>query len=101
MARSALGQQLVAGDAGRREGDADGRADEHLALAASERLLQRLDDAGGDGFGLALEPDVLEEDGELVAAETGGGVGEAQAAPQPLGDRHEQLVAGGVAERCR
>ena len=42
--------------------------------------------------------DVLDEDGELVAAQPRGRVGGPQAALQPLADRHEQLVAGGVAQ---
>ena len=42
--------------------------------------------------------DVLDEHGELVAAEPRGGVGAAQRVAQPLGDADEQLVAGGVAE---
>ena len=41
---------------------------------------------------------VLDQDRELVAAEARRGVAGAHAAQQPLADRDEQLVAGGVAE---
>ena len=41
---------------------------------------------------------VLEQHRELVAAEAGGGVAGAQAAPEPVGHDAEQLVAGAVAE---
>ena len=40
----------------------------------------------------------LDEDGELVAADAGDGVADAHAGAQPLADRHEQPVAGVVAE---
>ena len=52
------------------------------------------------GVGGLLAADVLEQDGELVAAEAGGGVGRRGRAPsRRLRDLDEQLVAGGVAER--
>ena len=38
----------------------------------------------------------LEEDGELVAAETGSGVTRPQRTHQPSGHRHQELVAGAV-----
>ena len=40
----------------------------------------------------------LDEDGELVAADPRHRVAEADAGPQPLADRHEEAVAGVVAE---
>ena len=56
-----------------------------------EDPLGHLDDGTGVGG-------VLEEDGELVAAEPRRRVARAQAPSQPIGDRAEQLVAGTVAE---
>ena len=48
---------------------------------------------------LALAGEVLEQQGELVAAEPRDRVHRAQHRPQPLGQPGEQPVAGGVAER--
>ena len=46
-----------------------------------------------------LSVDVLEQDGELVAAEAGRGVRAADARVEAAGDLDEHLVAGGVPER--
>ncbi|HEX2160445.1 MAG TPA: hypothetical protein VHF88_01325 [Thermoleophilaceae bacterium] len=48
---------------------------------------------------MTLVVDVLEAEGELVAAEAGDEVGWTQHSAQPLGDGDQQLVAGLVAER--
>ena len=75
-----VAQQLLAAPAAHDDPDRGG--DEDLAALDLERRVQRLDDALGDGDGLALGADVLEEHGELVAAEPRGGVARAQAAVQ-------------------
>ena len=58
----------------------------------------RVEHRGGDAVGL-LGRRLGQQDRELVAAEAGEHVGLAQAAAQRVGDAHDQLVAGGVAER--
>ena len=59
----------------------------------------RLADALGQRHRVGRILDAGHDDGELVAAEPGDGVGRAGAAAQPLGDDLEQLVADRVAER--
>src|SRR3712207_5546303 len=94
-----LGQELVGGGGGRgRVGDADAGADEHLTLAGAEPALHLLDDPVGDGLDLVLAGHVLEQHGELVAAEPGRRVRDAEAVQEPAGHAGEELVAGGVAE---
>ena len=56
------------------------------------------DDALGDGVGLHAAAVVLEQHGELVAAETRRGVRRARAVGQAGGRGAQQLVAGGVAD---
>ena len=58
----------------------------------------RVEHGGGDRVGL-LRRRLGQQDRELVAAEAGEHVGLAQAAAQRVGDAHDQLVAGRVAER--
>ena len=93
-----VAQQLVGPGAGRVEGDADARSDEHLFADDGERPAQGADDALGDRGRAVLVLEVLEEHGELVAAHAGRGVALAQAALQTGGDRHQELVADRVAE---
>ena len=79
-------------------GDADAGAGVDLPAVDHDRRVEGVEDALGhldDGSGVG---GVLEEDGELVAAEASGRVARAEAAPQAVGDGTEQLVAGAVAE---
>ena len=95
-----VAQQLLgslAGSAGAR-GDADARVHEGALPVDLERRAQRLDHAVGHAGRLGGVGHVLEQDRELVAAESRGGVAAAQAVVDALGDRHEQVIAGGVAE---
>ena len=72
--------------------------DAHHRAVEHERLAERRDHTVGD-IGDHLGPrDLLDDHGELVAAEAGDGVDGAQHAAQPVGDGDEQPVAGGVAE---
>ena len=64
-----------------------------------ERLEQRAQHALRRALGLDRRRRMLEQHGELVAAQARGQIVLAQRRPQPLGDGHEQRVAGGVAER--
>ena len=65
-----------------------------IVTGALDGLLEALGDVGGVLGAL----DVLEQHGELVAAEPGGGVGRAERREQPLADLAEHLVSDGVAE---
>ncbi len=70
----------------------------HLAMTGAHRLCQQLEDPlRGIRRGLALG-DVLEQHGELVAAEARGDVGAADGFVEPARELDEHLVAGGVAE---
>ena len=60
----------------------------------AELLLHPIDEAEG----VLDVADVVDEDGELVAAEPRHGVADADAAFKPAGDPHQQFVAGHVAE---
>ena len=84
---------------GRRHGDADAGAElDHLAVDR-ERRLHRLDDALGNGRGVAVTGDRRQEQGELVAAEAGEEIGLARRAPEPCRGLLQHLVADGVAMR--
>ena len=80
------------------EGDADAHRDEQLALLEEERPLQLGAEALGHRGDRARVLHVLEEDGELVAAEPGDGVLRPQADGQPLAEADEQLIARAVSE---
>ena len=80
--------------------DRDAEAGTHgeLLVLDGQRHGERLDDPlGRVGRGLRAVG-ALEQHGELVAAEAGGGVARADARRQPLRDLVEHLVAGRVAE---
>src|SRR5689334_16467617 len=62
-------------------------------------LAQMIDDAARETGGVLGAPDVLLEHHELVAAEAGDEILRTQHLAQPLGNRAEQLVAAGMAER--
>ena len=81
------------------EGDADARADGgDDALAEDDGDVELRADALDDAGDAVPVDRAVEQDGELVTAEAGGGVGRAQAAAEPVGDRAQQHVAGLVAE---
>ena len=69
-----------------------------LDAAQHERPREQRADALGHLDRLALVVQVLDQDGELVAAEAGNGVSRAQRLLQPRRDAGEQLVAGRVTE---
>jgi hypothetical protein len=83
-------------------GPAGGRAQAGLdrdgAAVEAERLVQGVEHPAGDRRRRLGVGDPLQQHGELVATQAGRGVGRAQAALEPPGRGHQQLVAGGVAE---
>jgi hypothetical protein len=79
------------------EGEPDRRADGDV-LHAQERRAQLGEQPLGDRERVKGAVDVLAQDGELVASDARSGVLRAQDGRDAPGDRHEQLVAGGVAE---
>ena len=78
--------------------DPDARGDEHLATVQLERGAERQRDAVRELLGVDRRLHVGAHDHELVAAGAGGEVRRAQDALQTLGERDQQVVAGGVAE---
>jgi hypothetical protein len=79
--------------------DADARPDEGVPPVDDERGAQRRDRPLGHRGGVGVLAHVLEEHGELVAAEPRDGVAAARGAEQARGHLDEQAVAVGVAER--
>ena len=96
-----VAQQLlhIASTVAVRGRDADRRPHEHLLALEGERVLEHRHDAFGDVGGRHSLFAVLEQHGELVAPEPGGGVRRPQARAQPLPDLEEQLVSGRVPKR--
>ena len=82
-----------------RDGDADRRRREHFRLADLERRGDLVLNADRGARGVARVGDTFDEHGELVAAEACHRVRGAHGSRQPFADRHQQLVAGRVAER--
>ena len=97
MAMSALRSRSPAGRAALARGDADARPEHDLAPAAGERPPNRLVDAVRH-LQRRRHAALLDEHGELVAAEPRRGVARADAGEQPPRQLDQQLVAGGVAE---
>ena len=81
-----------------RQRDADADAGEHLVPAHLERRRQLLVDPLGDAGGVRLAVDLLEQHGELVAAQARERVARSHAAFEPPRDADQQLVARLVAE---
>ena len=94
-----LAEKRIGDAAGLRHGDTDGRRDGDVFAGDREAAAQSGEDSVARGGDLAGVVDVLEQDGELVAAEARHGVfasdGGADAAP----DLDEDVVAGRVAEQ--
>ena len=72
--------------------------DDHAARAASNGRRMAAMIAVGDPLGARERAGVLQQHGELVAAEARRGVGVARARDEALGDRAQQLVARRVAD---
>ena len=92
-------QQRVGADAARGHGDADAGADLDQMIVDLVTLAQAIDDAPGKARGVFGRMDVLLEHHELVAAEARHEILRPQHLAQPVGDRAQQLVAAGMAER--
>ena len=88
--------RLVAG--GPADGDPDAGADEVLDAAHRVGLGEGRGDPVGDRDRLVLVGEAVDQDPELVAAETGDDVSRAQVRPQARGDRAQQFVAAMVAD---
>ena len=94
-----MGQQLACGSCARGAAcDPDARVDARLVTVEYERGPHGVDEPGRDQFRLLVRRSI-QQNPELVAAETRGDVAESQARPYPLRHCDEQLVAGVVAER--
>ena len=91
----------VRGDLGGVAGarDADARGDRDVLVADEVRRPELAHEPLGHRDGALQVRRVLGQHGELVAAEPGHEVAVPDGAGDPLGDRDEQGVAGGVAER--
>ena len=98
IARSAFPSTSSAVSVGTGALHAEARRRGDLAPVEDDRRLERAAQALGDLPRLVGAREVLEQDGELVAAEPRGGVLGAQAARQSLRGRAQQLVADRVAE---
>ena len=85
------------GDAAR-QGDADAGGHEHLTLHERDGPGDRIGQPLGHELGGLLAGHVVAQDRELVAAEAGHHVVRAHGRAQPVGHRHQQSVAGGVAQ---
>ena len=81
-----------------RQRDADADAGEHLVPAHLDRRRQLLVDPLGDAGGVRLAVDVVEQHGELVAAQARERVARPHAALEPARGADQQLVAGLVSE---
>jgi hypothetical protein len=80
------------------ETDADAGAQEEAVIEHLERELEQIQDLARHGRGILVVPDVVEDDGELVAAHARDGVVLAKESAQSLGDRRQYPVAIAVIE---
>ena len=86
------------GQVAARDGDADAGAQLEAAPAEVDRAREREQDPLGDARRAVRLGEVLDQHGELVAAEPRDGVGGAQHAPQAPAHLEQHLVAAAVAE---
>ena len=94
-----VAQQLVGGLAGRRQaGNPDANPDKELLLLEEEGRPKVPQDALGHARGRLIILKVLEEDGELVAAQPGHDVDRLDQALESGADGRQQLVAGFVTQ---
>ena len=80
------------------QGDADADRGEHLLASQPEGAHQLRLDPVREAGGAAHARHLLQQDRELVAAQSGHGVRRSHAALEPAGDRHQELVAQRVSE---
>ena len=66
--------------------------------ADHERLHEQVEEALGRDHRAVHAVRLLEQDGEFVATETSRGIGGACGVTEPLGNRHQQLVTGGMTQ---
>ena len=93
-------QQRIGADARRRgHRDADAGADLDQMIVDLVALAQVIDDSPGENGGILVRFDVLLEHHEFVAAEPRHEILRPQHVAQPVGDRAQQLVAAGMAQR--
>ncbi len=88
-----------AGDRVAGAGDPDRRGHHDVLVAEDVGRPELVDEAGRHRAGATERRLVLDQDGELVAAEAGDQVALADQALDALGDRDQERVAGAVAER--
>ena len=93
-----VSEQIVRRLVSRRRGDADAGTDLHLIPAQREGVRHRGGSRSSKSGASVARRHVLDEDGELVATESGDGVGGASAGEEPLGRGDQQPVAFGVTE---
>ena len=93
-----VADQVLGRDVRAREGDADGGGHDEVAAGHGDRLRERELHALGHRGRLARIADVLQQHGELVAAQPGDGVARTERPAQPARDGLEELVAGLVPE---
>ena len=91
-----VAQQRLDGAARACQGDPDARRNGEADAGDVDRELQQLEHAVTDLGRLLVRRHVLEQHGELVAAQPSDGVGGSEAVADPRRDRAEQLVAGAV-----
>ena len=70
-----------------------------LVAAQLQRLAEHLQQVAGDAFDVVGFGGFIENDDEFVAAEPRHDVARAQCMAQPVGDLHQQEVAGVVSQR--
>ncbi len=93
-----VAHQLLDAVVRRGERHADARRDAHVRAGQVERFLQRLDDPPGDLHHLLPGAEILEQHGELVAAEARDGVAAAGRLDEPLRALVQHAVADRMAE---
>ena len=91
--------QLLRSKTGLHEGDPHAGVTGHLLAHDRERLSEDSDDPLHHFDGVLRGGEMFEQNGELVATQTGDSVVWSAARLEPLAHRHQELVSGRVAER--